>query len=58
MTLPQLFWLFICYSLRGWALEVSFEAVLHRRYVDKGVLNGPLCVVYGITGCIIGIPCI
>lgn len=39
----------------GWALEVSFEAVLHRRYVDKGVLNGPLCVVYGITGCIISV---
>lgn len=53
MTLFHFIWLFFCYSFLGWALEVSFTALRKRRYQDRGVLNGPLCIVYGVSGCII-----
>ena len=46
----QVLWLFFCYSFLGWVLEVVFEAAVNRRYVDRGVLNGPLCVIYGVAG--------
>lgn len=51
----QTLWLFFSYSLLGWALEVVFEAAINRRYVDRGVLNGPLCVIYGVAGTIISV---
>ena len=51
----QIVWLFFSYSLLGWVLEVVFEAAVNRRYVDRGVLNGPLCVIYGVAGVIITI---
>ena len=51
----QVLWLFLCYSFLGWVLEVVFEAAVNRRYVDRGVLNGPLCVIYGAAGTIISV---
>ena len=51
----QVLWLFFCYSFLGWVLEVVFEAAVNRRYVDRGVLNGPLCVIYGVAGTIISV---
>ena len=52
MTFFQFFWLFFCYSFLGWALEVVTSAVRERRYRDHGVLGGPLCLIYGVTGCL------
>ena len=51
----QVLWLFFCYSFLGWVLEVVFEAAVNRRYVDRGVLNGTLCVIYGVAGTIISV---
>ncbi len=53
MTFFQLFWLFICYSFFGWAGEVAVTALRERRYRDRGVLGGPLCLIYGVTGCLL-----
>ena len=53
--LYHLVWLFFLYSVAGWVLEVLFVAIRRRRYVDRGVLNGPLCVIYGIAGVIIAV---
>ena len=53
MTFFQFFWLFFCYSFLGWALEVVTSAVRERRYRDHGVLGGPLCLIYGVTGCLV-----
>ena len=53
MILYELGWLFFAYSFIGWVLEILFVAVRRRKYVDRGVLNGPLCMVYGIAGVII-----
>ena len=53
--LYQLFWLFLAFSFLGWCLEVAATAVRQGQYRDRGVLHGPLCLVYGITGCLITI---
>ena len=53
--LYQLFWLFLAFSFLGWYLEVAATAVRLGQYRDRGVLHGPLCLVYGITGCLITI---
>lgn len=43
-------WLFFTYSFLGWILETATAAVRRRRFVNRGLVNGPLCVIYGITG--------
>lgn len=53
--LYELGWLFFIYSFLGWLLEVLFVAIRRRRYVDRGVLNSPLCIVYGFAGVIIAV---
>ena len=53
--LYQLFWLFLAFSFLGWCLEVAATAVRLGQYRDRGVMHGPLCLVYGITGCLITI---
>ena len=53
--LYHLVWLFFLYSFAGWLLEVLFVAVRRRKYMDRGVLNGPLCVIYGVAGVVIAV---
>ena len=55
MTFSALLWLFFCYSFLGWALETADAAVKHRRYVDRSVLYGPLCVCYGVTAVVLAV---
>lgn len=43
-------YLFFVYSFLGWLGEVVATAVRQRRYQDRGVLNGPLCILYGVGG--------
>ena len=58
MPLTSLLWLFFCYSFLGWVLETALAAVRLRRYVDRSVLYGPLCVSYGVTAAVLsaGLP--
>ena len=46
---------FFLYSFLGWVGEVLFTAVRNRRYTDRGILSGPLCLVYGVAGCLISL---
>ena len=46
-------WLFFCYGLLGWVLETAYAALRQRRYVDRSVLFGPLCLSYGLTGAVL-----
>ena len=55
MTFSALLWIFFCYSFLGWALETADAAVKHRRYVDRSVLYGPLCVCYGVTAVVLAV---
>lgn len=50
MGFYQFVYLFFAYSFLGWVGEVVTTAVRKRRYQDRGVLNGPLCILYGVGG--------
>lgn len=49
----QLLWFFLCYSFLGWVLETATAAVRKKRFVNRGVVNGPFCVIYGIAAALI-----
>jgi len=39
---------FFLYGFLGWCAEVTFAAVRHRKFVNRGFLNGPICPIYGV----------
>lgn len=45
----ELMWMFLIYSFFGWCLEVVYATVGRRRFVNRGLLNGILCPVYGFS---------
>ena len=53
MSFYQIVFLFFAYSFLGWVGEVLFTAVVHHKYQDRGVLSGPLCLLYGVGGLVI-----
>ena len=53
MTFYQIAFLFFTYSFLGWVGEVVFTAAVRRKYQDRGVLSGPLCILYGIGGLLV-----
>ena len=55
MMFYELGWLFFAYSFIGWVLEILFVSIRRRKYVDRGVINGPLCIVYGVAGVVIAV---
>ena len=46
-TLYELIWYFFLYSFLGWCAEIIYAAVKHRKFMNRGFLNGPVCPVYG-----------
>ena len=53
MNLEHILWLFLCFSVLGWVLETTLAAIRTRRYVDRSVLFGPWCIIYGVSGTLI-----
>lgn len=51
----ELVGLFLCYSFLGWVLETVVAALKQKRFVNRGLINGPLCVLYGMTAVVITI---
>lgn len=49
----ELMWLFLCYSFLGWVLETIVAAFRQKRLVNRGLINGPFCVLYGTTAVVI-----
>lgn len=49
----QLLWLFFIYSFLGWVGESVFAALRRRAFVNRGLLNGPLCAIYGVAAVVI-----
>lgn len=47
LTLDKIFLCFLLYSFIGWLWETVLNIVQKRRFVDRGILNGPLCPIYG-----------
>lgn len=44
----DLAWSVLIYSFIGWCGEVIFAAIVHRKFVNRGFLNGPFCPIYGV----------
>lgn len=40
---------FFIYAFVGWFIEVGFYLYKHRRFVNRGFLNGPLIPIYGFS---------
>ena len=38
---------FVFYSFLGWVCETTFCSVAHRKFINRGFLNGPFCPIYG-----------
>ncbi|MCR5323251.1 MAG: hypothetical protein K6E85_08290 [Lachnospiraceae bacterium] len=44
---------FIHYAIEGWCLEVIYAAFAHKKFVNRGFLNGPVCPIYGVGALIV-----
>ena len=51
----ELLWLFLIYSFLGWVLETVIATVRQRKVVNRGLINGPFCIIYGIGAVLITI---
>ncbi len=49
----KLLWIFLIYSFLGWILETVVAATKQKRFVNRGIINGPFCVIYGIAALVI-----
>ncbi len=46
-------YLFFVYSFVGWVFETVLVALKKKRLVNRGYLNGPVCMTYGITAVVL-----
>lgn len=49
LSFKELFWLFCVYSFLGWVGETAFATVKHRQFINRGLINGPFCLIYGFA---------
>ena len=55
LSLYELLWLFFIYSFLGWILETMIAAWKQRKFANRGLVNGPFCVIYGIAAAVMSI---
>lgn len=46
----KLLWLFLVYSFAGWVLETVLASLKQKKFANRGIINGPFCLVYGFGG--------
>ena len=51
----ELLWLFFVYSFLGWVLETATAAAKQKKFVNRGAINGPLCIIYGIAAVLMSV---
>jgi uncharacterized membrane protein len=49
----NLFFYFVSCSFIGWCIETSYMFVTRGKFVNSGLLNSPLCPIYGFGGLLI-----
>lgn len=54
-TAYEFLWLFFLYSFGGWLFETVYAAIRQRKFVNKGLVNLPFCVMYGMVAVFITI---
>ena len=45
----ELLLLFFAASFLGWVLETATADIKQKKFVNRGLVTGPFCVMYGIT---------
>lgn len=53
----EILWLFFVYSFLGWILETLSAAIKQKKFVNRGLINAPFCVLYGTGAVLITIFC-
>ena len=53
MSIYELLLLFLVYSFVGWIIETIFATIKKRKIANRGLINGPYCVLYGVGAIII-----
>jgi uncharacterized membrane protein len=53
----ELLWLFFMYSFLGWVLETTSAAIRQKHWVNRGLVNLPFCILYGISAVFITVFC-
>ncbi|MDY2629374.1 MAG: putative ABC transporter permease [Lachnospiraceae bacterium] len=53
----ELVWLFLVWSFLGWVLETVMAAVKQKRFVNRGLINAPFCILYGVGAVLITVVC-
>ncbi len=54
-TFYQLIFIILVYSFIGWVAETIVADLVYHRFVNRGFLNGPVCLIYGISAALMGI---
>ena len=49
ISMYELTGLFFIYSFFGWVMETTYAAIRRRRFENRGLVNLPFCVTYGIA---------
>lgn len=57
MAVYEIIWLFFAGAFSGWVLETLLAALKRRRFVNRGLVNGPFCVLYGIVLVLLTLSC-
>ncbi len=52
-TWYELGFFFFVYSFFGWCLEVCYRAFRTGKFVNRGLLGGPVCPAYGVGACLV-----
>ena len=53
----ELLWLFFLYSFAGWVLETVVATIQQKNFANRGLINGPVCIIYGFSGVFVTIAC-
>lgn len=49
-SLLELLVLFLVYSFLGWIIETGVASLKNKRFRNRGLVNGPMCMIYGFSG--------
>jgi uncharacterized membrane protein len=53
MNYDEIFWIFLIYSFLGWLAETMLTIIRKKKFLNRGILSGPICIIYGFSAVII-----
>ncbi|SHK77010.1 putative ABC transporter permease [Hespellia stercorisuis] len=51
----ELLWLFFIYSFGGWILETALAVIQKKKFINRGLITGPFCIMYGLAAVLISV---